>query len=118
MILNELWKILCVIGMIAGIGFCAVCILMCVLIGVMVIRACVGDEDDGQPGSVSVNKEEKQSGAQLDAENELNWPDGEENENEEEKVWLVRENGNWVSKEGKKVYMKVGEGEKRDEQVQ
>lgn len=113
--LSEVWKVLYVMGMILGIGFCVLCILMFALIVVMVIRACVGEDDDMQPRSVS--KEKDGDGAQLDTESELNWSDGEEKRDEEEKVWLVRENGDWVRKEGKKVYMKVGEGEEREEQV-
>lgn len=107
MILNELWKILCVIGMIAGIGFCAICILMCVLIGVMVIRACLSDDDDildRQSRSVSEEKNDKE--AQSDTENELSWPDGEENESEK-----MEKDGTWMKRNGKPIYMKAEEEE-------
>ena len=115
MILSELWKILCVIGMIAGIGFCAVCILMCILIGVMVIRACMGDDSemqDTQPRQVS--KEKTDSGTQVNDESEEKWSDREEKESEDKKVWLVREkDGTWVKKNGKPMYVKVDEDEEQ-----
>lgn len=117
MIFSEFLRVLYVVGMVLGIGFCVACILMCVLIGVMVIRACVDYDDDMwdmQPRQVS--EEKKDDGAQLDEESEKKWSDGkEEEEDEEENVWLVREKDGWVRKEGKKVYMRVGESEEMDE---
>lgn len=111
MITSEFLRVLYVVGMVLGIGFCAACILMCVLIGVMVIRACVDYDDDGiwdtQPRQVS--KEKESDGGQLDQESEEKWSDREEDENEES-IWLVREkDGTWVAKKGKEMYMKVGE---------
>lgn len=110
---SEVWRILYVICMVLGIGFCVLCVLMCIFIGVMVIRACLSYDDD--ESTWPENKEGNEG--QSDNDNGLNWSDGEEESDEEERVWLVKENGNWVKKEGKKVYMKVGEGEESDEQV-
>lgn len=115
---NEVWRILYVVGMVIGIGFCALCVLMCVLIGVMVIRACLSYDDDEStwPEEEKENKEGDEG--QSDDDDGLNWSDKEEESDEEERVWLVREkDGTWVRTEGKKVYMKVGEGEESDEQV-
>lgn len=117
--LSEVWRILYVIGMILGIGFCVVCVFMFILIVVMVIRACVDYNDDiwdTQPRQVS--KEKTDSGTQVNEENEEKWSDRKENEEDEERVWLVREkDGTWVRKEGKKVYMRVGEEDESEEQV-
>lgn len=117
MITSEFLRVLYVVGMVLGIGFCAACILMCVLIGVMVIRACVDYDDDGiwdtQPRQVS--KEKESDGGQLDQESEEKWSDREEDEEEkEESVWLVSTPDGWVKKEGKKVYMRVGEGDESE----
>lgn len=112
MITSEFLRILYVVGMVLGIGFCAACVLMCVLIGVMVIRACVDYGDEMQ--ARQVREEKRDDGAQLDDESVEKWPDGKEHKLDvsgigEEKSWLVRERDGWVTKEGKKMYMKVGE---------
>lgn len=89
---------------------------MCIFIGVMVIRACLSYDDDESTWSEEEKENKEGDEGQSDNDNGLNWSDGEE-ESDEKPVWLVRENGNWVKKEGKKVYMKVGEGEESEEQV-
>ena len=115
MILSEFLRVLYVVGMVLGIGFCALCILMFILIVVMVIRACMDYDSnmwDTQPRQVS--KEKKGREGQIDEENEEKWSNVEEDENEEP-TWLVREkDGTWVAKKGKEMYMKVGEWEERD----
>lgn len=116
MITSEFLRVLYVVGMVLGIGFCAACILICVLIGVMVIRACVDYDSEMQEMQPRSEEEKEDSGrAQNNCESELNWPNMEEKESEDEKVWLARENGDLVRKEGKKIYMKVGKSEERDE---
>lgn len=118
MIISEFLRVLYVMGMVFGIGFCALCVLMCIFIGVMVIRACLSYDDDGMwPEEEKENKEGDEG--QISCDDELNWSDVEEKENDtEESVWLVREeDGTWVKKEGKKVYMKVGEEGDSEEQV-
>lgn len=117
MITSEFLRVLYVVGMVLGIRFCIACILMCVLIGVMVIRACVTYDDDDiwdtQPRQASKEKEGRE--AQSDEESEENWSDREEKEDEDEKVWLVSTpDGAWVKTEGKKVYMRVGEGDESE----
>ena len=94
--LSEVWKILYVIGMVLGIGFCAACVLMCVLIGVMVIRACVDYGDEMQARQVREEKESEEG--YVNDESVEKWPDGEEcklgvSGIGEENSWLVRENG-------------------------